>query len=117
MLTLRLAITYLLLNIFFRVESHLHSGLCGCSYTNEGGANWFAESAFLLNSLALDCASASCRQQLLMFDAQDAKFRSIKLRPRKADCTVCGEKPTVTQLLDYEAFCGSAASDKVGGET
>lgn len=49
-----------------------------------------------------------------MFDAQDAKFRSIRLRPKKADCAVCGDKPIVTQLVDYEAFCGSAASDKVG---
>ncbi|XP_029688680.1 adenylyltransferase and sulfurtransferase MOCS3 [Takifugu rubripes] len=54
----------------------------------------------------------SCSQKLLMFDAQDAKFRSIKLRPKKADCAVCGEEPSVTQLVDYETFCGSAASDK-----
>lgn len=52
-----------------------------------------------------------------MFDAQDAKFRSIRLRPRKADCAVCGDEPSVTQLVDYEAFCGSAASDKVGHDT
>lgn len=49
-----------------------------------------------------------------MFDAEDAKFRSIKLRPKQADCAVCGEKPSVTQLVDYEAFCGAAATDKVG---
>lgn len=48
-----------------------------------------------------------------MFDAQDAKFRSIKLRPKQAGCAVCGEKPGVTQLVDYEAFCGAAATDKV----
>lgn len=57
---------------------------------------------------------ASCGQQLLMFDAEDAKFRSMKLRPKQADCAVCGEKPSVTQLADYEAFCGAAATDKVG---
>ncbi|KAM7376521.1 hypothetical protein PAMP_006249 [Pampus punctatissimus] len=55
---------------------------------------------------------ASCGQQLLMFDAQDAKFRSIKLRPKQASCAVCGENPSVTQLVDYETFCGSAATDK-----
>ncbi|XP_068578006.1 adenylyltransferase and sulfurtransferase MOCS3 isoform X1 [Cebidichthys violaceus] len=55
---------------------------------------------------------SSCGQQLVMFDAQDARFRSIKLRPKQAGCAVCGEKPTVTQLVDYEAFCGSAATDK-----
>ncbi|KAM6968784.1 adenylyltransferase and sulfurtransferase MOCS3 isoform 2-T2 [Tautogolabrus adspersus] len=55
---------------------------------------------------------SSCRQQLMMFDAQDARFRSIKLRPKQAGCAVCGENPRVTQLVDYEAFCGSAATDK-----
>ncbi|KAM4541452.1 adenylyltransferase and sulfurtransferase MOCS3 [Fundulus diaphanus] len=55
---------------------------------------------------------SSCGQQLLMFDAQDFRFRSIRLRPKQADCAVCGESPSVTQLVDYEAFCGSAATDK-----
>ncbi|KAM6916911.1 adenylyltransferase and sulfurtransferase MOCS3 [Lycodopsis pacificus] len=55
---------------------------------------------------------SSCGQQLVMFDAQDTRFRSIKLRPKQASCAVCGEKPSVTQLVDYEAFCGSAATDK-----
>ncbi len=58
--------------------------------------------------------AASCGQQLVMFDAQDARFRSIKLRPKQASCAVCGENPSVTQLVDYEAFCGAAATDKVG---
>ncbi|KAJ7988977.1 hypothetical protein DPEC_G00314780 [Dallia pectoralis] len=55
---------------------------------------------------------SSCGQQLLMFDAQDAKFRSISLRPKQASCAVCGENPTVTHLVDYEKFCGCAATDK-----
>uniref|UniRef100_UPI0037E8968E adenylyltransferase and sulfurtransferase MOCS3 n=1 Tax=Semicossyphus pulcher TaxID=241346 RepID=UPI0037E8968E len=55
---------------------------------------------------------SSCGQQLMMFDAQDARFRSIRLRPKQAGCAVCGENPSVTQLMDYEAFCGSAATDK-----
>ncbi|XP_069053064.1 adenylyltransferase and sulfurtransferase MOCS3 [Lepisosteus oculatus] len=52
------------------------------------------------------------RQQLLMFDAQEARFRTIKLRPRQAGCSVCGENPSVRALQDYEKFCGSAATDK-----
>lgn len=56
---------------------------------------------------------ASCGQQLVIFDAQNARFRSIKLRPKQASCAVCGENPSVTQLVDYETFCGSAATDKV----
>uniref|UniRef100_A0A3Q4GRV2 Adenylyltransferase and sulfurtransferase MOCS3 n=1 Tax=Neolamprologus brichardi TaxID=32507 RepID=A0A3Q4GRV2_NEOBR len=55
---------------------------------------------------------SSCGQQLVMFDAQDARFRSIRLRPKQAGCAVCGENPSVTRLGDYEAFCGSAATDK-----
>ncbi|XP_028294744.1 adenylyltransferase and sulfurtransferase MOCS3 [Gouania willdenowi] len=55
---------------------------------------------------------SSCSQQLVMFDAQDSRWRSIRLRPRQPDCAVCGEKPSVTRLVDYEAFCGSAATDK-----
>ncbi|XP_046906459.1 adenylyltransferase and sulfurtransferase MOCS3 [Hypomesus transpacificus] len=55
---------------------------------------------------------SSCGQQLLMLDAQEARFRYIRLRPRQAGCPVCGETPTVTHLADYEAFCGSVATDK-----
>lgn len=55
---------------------------------------------------------SSCGQQLVMFDALETRFRSIKLRPKQTNCAVCGENPSVTQLVDYEAFCGSAATDK-----
>ncbi|KAF5909706.1 adenylyltransferase and sulfurtransferase MOCS3, partial [Clarias magur] len=55
---------------------------------------------------------SSFGQQLLMFDAQDGRFRCIKLRAKKAGCAVCGETPTVTELQDYESFCGSSATDK-----
>lgn len=48
-----------------------------------------------------------------MFDGQEGRFRSIKLRPKQLGCAVCGEAPTVTELQDYETFCGSAATDKV----
>ncbi|XP_060790275.1 adenylyltransferase and sulfurtransferase MOCS3 isoform X2 [Neoarius graeffei] len=55
---------------------------------------------------------SSFGQQLLMFDAQDGRFRCIKLRAKQAGCVVCGEMPTVTELQDYERFCGSSATDK-----
>lgn len=57
--------------------------------------------------------TASFGQQLLMFDAQGGHFRCIKLRAKQAGCVVCGETPTVTELQDYESFCGSSATDKV----
>jgi molybdopterin/thiamine biosynthesis adenylyltransferase/rhodanese-related sulfurtransferase/molybdopterin converting factor small subunit len=43
--------------------------------------------------------------RLLLFDALRLKFRELKLE-RDPDCPVCGRNPTVTSLIDYEAFCG-----------
>lgn len=43
--------------------------------------------------------------RLLLFDALDMKFRELKLR-RDPQCPVCGENPTVKELIDYEMFCG-----------
>ncbi len=43
--------------------------------------------------------------RLLLFDALAMKFRELKLE-RDPDCPVCGRHPTVTRLIDYEAFCG-----------
>lgn len=49
---------------------------------------------------------------LLLFDALRGRFRAIQLRGRRPDCAACGERPTVTGLQDYEAFCGSSATDQ-----
>jgi len=43
--------------------------------------------------------------RFLIFDALRMKFRELKLR-KDPDCPVCGTHPTVTQLIDYEQFCG-----------
>src|SRR5271154_4599579 len=43
--------------------------------------------------------------RLMLFDALDMKFRELKLR-KNPDCSICGANPTVTKLIDYEAFCG-----------
>ncbi|KAJ8044323.1 Adenylyltransferase and sulfurtransferase MOCS3 [Holothuria leucospilota] len=56
--------------------------------------------------------TVSYAQKLLLFDALFGGFRSIKLRPKKKDCAVCGETPSVTKLIDYEEFCGAGPSDK-----
>jgi len=42
--------------------------------------------------------------RLLLFNALDMQFREMKLR-RDRNCPVCGERPTVTQLIDYNLFC------------
>jgi molybdopterin/thiamine biosynthesis adenylyltransferase/rhodanese-related sulfurtransferase len=43
--------------------------------------------------------------RLLLFNALDMKFRELKLR-RDPQCPVCGENPTIKELIDYEVFCG-----------
>lgn len=43
--------------------------------------------------------------RLLLYDALEMKFRELKIR-RDPECPVCGQNPTVTQLIDYEQFCG-----------
>ncbi|MCX7762786.1 MAG: molybdopterin-synthase adenylyltransferase MoeB [Candidatus Kryptonium sp.] len=43
--------------------------------------------------------------KLLLFDALKMKFRELKLR-KNPQCPICGENPTIKELIDYEAFCG-----------
>ena len=43
--------------------------------------------------------------RFLVFDALRMKFRELKLR-KDPECPVCGANPTVTELIDYEQFCG-----------
>ena len=56
--------------------------------------------------------------RLLLYDALDMRFREMKLH-KDLSCPVCGENPTVTELIDYQEFCGipqanaQAAADEV----
>ena len=56
--------------------------------------------------------------RLLLYDALDMRFREMKLH-KDPSCPVCGENPTVTELIDYQEFCGipqanaQAAADEV----
>ena len=43
--------------------------------------------------------------RFLVYDAMRMAFRELRV-PRDPDCPVCGPKPTVRELIDYEAFCG-----------
>src|SRR5256884_4275426 len=43
--------------------------------------------------------------RLLLFNALDMKFRELKLR-RGPQCPLCGDNPTITNLIDYEMVCG-----------
>ena len=46
--------------------------------------------------------------RLLLYDALDMSFQEVKIR-WDADCPVCGKEPSITELIDYEAFCGVPA--------
>src|SRR5438309_2308723 len=43
--------------------------------------------------------------RLVLFDAMRARFRELRLRKDPA-CPICGEQPTIHELIDYEEFCG-----------
>jgi len=43
--------------------------------------------------------------RLLLYDALAMGFRELKLR-KNPECPVCGDRPTVTKLIDYQQFCG-----------
>jgi sulfur-carrier protein adenylyltransferase/sulfurtransferase len=47
--------------------------------------------------------------RLLLIDALNMRFRELKLR-KNPECPVCGTNPTVTQLIDYQQFCGITAA-------
>jgi adenylyltransferase/sulfurtransferase len=43
--------------------------------------------------------------RLLLLDALKMQFRELKLK-KNPDCPLCGARPTITHLIDYDAFCG-----------
>jgi len=52
--------------------------------------------------------------RLLLYNALDMSFESITLR-KNPNCKVCSSHPEVTELIDYEEFCGAPASDLEAG--
>ncbi len=56
---------------------------------------------------------------LMVYDALEMSYRKIKVR-KDPNCAICGENPTVTELIDYDAFCGAvskAAADAIVDST
>ena len=51
--------------------------------------------------------------RLLMYDSLAMRFREIRIR-RDPDCPLCGANPTITELLNYEEFCGLEVAEAVG---
>jgi adenylyltransferase/sulfurtransferase len=57
--------------------------------------------------------------RLMIYDALEMSYRTVKIRKDPA-CALCGPNPTVTELIDYDAFCGSIseeAADAAVGST
>jgi len=48
--------------------------------------------------------------RLMVYDALEMSYRSVKVR-KDPECAVCGKNPTVTELIDYEAFCGGISEE------
>ena len=58
----------------------------------------------------------SLSSRLLLIDALSMSFREVKIK-RNPACPLCGDNPTVTQLIDYEVFCGLVAPEAVAAAT
>jgi adenylyltransferase/sulfurtransferase len=57
--------------------------------------------------------------RLMIYDALEMTYRSVQVR-KDPECPVCGKNPTITELIDYEAFCGAVseeAQEAVQGST
>jgi len=53
--------------------------------------------------------------RLVLFDGRRMQFRELALQ-KDPDCPVCGAHPTVTQLIDYDAFCGAGEAGRETAE-
>jgi molybdopterin/thiamine biosynthesis adenylyltransferase/rhodanese-related sulfurtransferase len=47
---------------------------------------------------------------LMVYDALEMEYRKIKVR-KDPECPLCGKNPTITSLIDYEAFCGTVSEE------
>ncbi|ABK53549.1 UBA/THIF-type NAD/FAD binding protein [Acidothermus cellulolyticus 11B] len=48
--------------------------------------------------------------RLLVYDALEMTFRTVNVR-KDPECPICGKNPTITELIDYEEFCGVASEE------
>ncbi|CAH0688111.1 unnamed protein product [Chilo suppressalis] len=51
-------------------------------------------------------------ERMLLFDGEDMTFKIVNLRGQNQQCAVCSQTPSITRLIDYEAFCKSQAKEK-----
>jgi sulfur-carrier protein adenylyltransferase/sulfurtransferase len=48
--------------------------------------------------------------RLMIYDALEMTYRTVKVR-KDPECPVCGKNPTITELIDYEEFCGAVSEE------
>jgi adenylyltransferase/sulfurtransferase len=48
--------------------------------------------------------------RLMIYDALEMSYRSLNIK-KDPDCPICGKNPTITELIDYDAFCGVVSAD------
>ncbi len=48
--------------------------------------------------------------RLMIYDALEMSYRTVRVR-KDPECAICGKNPTITGLIDYEAFCGAVSED------
>src|SRR5258708_10304694 len=48
--------------------------------------------------------------RLMIYDALEMSYRSVRIR-KDPECAVCGKNPTITELIDYDEFCGTVSED------
>ena len=48
--------------------------------------------------------------RLMIYDALEMSYRTVRVR-KDPECAICGKNPTITSLIDYDAFCGAVSAD------
>jgi sulfur-carrier protein adenylyltransferase/sulfurtransferase len=48
--------------------------------------------------------------RLMIYDALEMSYRTLTIK-KDPDCPICGKHPTITELIDYDAFCGAVSTD------
>jgi len=48
--------------------------------------------------------------RLMIYDALEMSYRTVRVR-KDPECAICGKNPTITELIDYDAFCGTISAD------
>ena len=48
--------------------------------------------------------------RLMIYDALEMSYRTVKIR-KDPECPICGKNPTITELIDYESFCGVVSDE------